>query len=207
MRPIALLFAICAVPAGAQPSFGARVGVNAATLTPQMFVDGAARAAPAASVFAQIPVHGRFSARAEVHYSSEGVRIMPHSVQISGGNGFQVDGGGIHTEYIGLGAFAAVDAPVRGLSVGAYAGPAVSVKVRERNVVRVDGQTFSNPSDLFYPAQATVAVGATVGRGSVGLDVRYALSVHDMRDPNAVYRTRTVRSSVATAALVYRIGR
>ena len=206
MRLLPALVLLVALPVAAQPAFSVRAGVSAATLTPQMFVEGVSRGAPAASLFATVPVRGLLSLRTEVFYSGEGVGFSPHSADI-GDRVLQIDGGAIRTEYVGVGAFASVEAPVQGALLGAYAGPAVSFKVRERNLTRTEGRTFSNPSDLFYPVQATAVAGLTVGRGPLGLDLRYALSVHDVRDPMAIRRTRTVRSSVATAALVYRLAR
>ena len=207
MRRLALPALLLAAPlAQAQTTLGVRVGAAAAAFTPQLFTDGATRAAPSASAFAEIPLSTHVSARPELFYSAEGSRITPSSLDVGDGDVRSVSGG-IYTDYVGLGVFAASEVLVRGVRLGGYAGPAIAVKLRERSLSRVDGgEAFANPSSLFNRVQSSGVVGATARMGPFGLDARLAVSLEDVRGASAVTRRTTVRSRVASLGISYGLG-
>ncbi|HEX8298089.1 MAG TPA: hypothetical protein VF594_02935 [Rubricoccaceae bacterium] len=211
MRLLLALSLVAALPAAAQPAFSVRAGVNAATLTPQLYRDGTGRAGAAVSVYATLPLRGGLSLRPEALFSSEGVGVRPstttYTLEDGTENVVESDGGALQAEYLGLGAFVAFEAPAAGLSLGAYAGPTVTLKVRERSVDRSDGQTFENSSNVLDLSAIAAAGGVTARRGRTGLDLRYALSAHDIISRDLIAGGGAVRSSVATAALVYQFGR
>ena len=211
MRLLPAFVLLAALPVAAQPAFSVRAGVNAATLTPQLYRDGTGRTGAAVSVYATVPLRGGLSVRPEVLFSSEGVRLRPstYTYTLEDGTTGEIadEGGALKAEYVGLGAFLAFEAPAAGLSLGAYAGPTLTAKVRERDVDRFDGRTTESSSNLLDFGAVAAAGGVTARRGRVGLDVRYALSFNDVVSRDLIVGGGRIRSSVATAALVYRLAR
>lgn len=206
----ALLLLCLVSAASAQPTVRLRAGLNAASLP---LIQGAsARLAPAASLQLDVPLQGGLSLRPEAFYSSEGTTTPVYGYTVTDLSGevtrFESRTGAVQAEQLGASVLLAYTAPVGPLQVGAYGGPALAAKVRERDVTRFDDWVQADASDRVDRTSLSMVGGLTAARGRVGVDLRYALGA----SATAARRLRPddagepVRARVATMALTYQLG-
>ena len=196
-RHLLALGALVAAPlvspaAQAQTTFGLRAGLNVSDLTGD---DAPTNSDPrlgfSGGVFANAPIGASgLYVQPEVLYSMKGVTD---------------DDATLALDYVEVPLLLGYAVPVsqNGLMFGAYAGPALGVKVRENLSQDFGTITGSADSDLFEDPDLGAAVGATVGAGAFGVDARYTFGVLDALEPEG----SEVRNGAFTIAATYRFGR
>ena len=220
MRPLlpVLVLLLAAPLAEAQITFGAKAGLNAATLRADPEPDlgdqegrsfeRTPRLGLAAGVWARVPLSPRFSVQAEALYSQKGTRTTDEIVD------FRTQETDIDLAYVEIPVLARF-APEAGgaLDVGLYAGPSLGVKVAETWQFRVNGEDTSELTGQYTSTDLGVALGADVGSGPFAVDLRYTLGLTNVSDPQFAFGKRggeidlgTERTGTFTAAFVYRFG-
>lgn len=193
------LAALLAVPAAsAQTAFGLRAGLNVSDFSGD---DAPSNTDPrlgfAGGVFARVPVGtSGLYVQPEVGYSMKGV-----SAEDGVGNDAT-----IALDYVEVPVLLGYATPVTdsGLMLGAYAGPALGIKVRESLDLGFDGGSGSVDSDVFKDLDFGAAFGVTVGAGAFGIDGSYTLGLGDVLDTDV---DTDVRNGVFTIAGTYTFGR
>lgn len=200
LLPLALVALLAAPGAFAQyyraapgPAFGLKAGLNVADLTgADAPVNTDPRLGFSGGLMADVPITPMFSVRPEVLYSQKGVSSSNNNETAS-------------VDYIEIPVLVAATIPATetGLMLGAYVGPALGVKVREKTNgfagLPIGGNTFKS-TDL------GAAFGVTVGAGPFMVDGRYTLGLQDAVD-ESVLTTNRMRNGVFTFSGVYLFGR
>ena len=213
MRTPALLAAcLLAAPAVAQPSFGVRAGLSAASLrvegeelvsTADRSQTRAARVGVAAGAWARLGVTPRLSVQAEASFVQKGSRFTD---DIPGFRTQTNDTDLAYLEVPVLARYAAVRSP--GLDAGVYAGPALGLLLSDTETITVDGGEPSQALEQYTTTDLGVAVGVDVARGAVGADLRYTLGLADVLDPQAAFGGASgavARNGALTLAVTYRL--
>jgi hypothetical protein len=212
MRIVLLAFLLAAPVVSAQVSLDVRAGIAHVDYNGGGFYrDGVARTTPALSVYADVPVRAGLRIRPEVGLTSEGGAIPARSQRVTLEDGttqtFAIGASEDVVRYLDAAVLVAVEQPVRGVRLGAYVGPAVSVKVREWNVDSdSDGNRYAQEDNLYAPARAAGLLGLTLRHGLFGLDVRHAAGLTEATNPDTIVNLGPMRRSrVTTVALTARI--
>ena len=187
----ALLAAPALSPAAqAQTTFGLKAGLNVSDFTGD---DAPSNTDPrlgfSGGVFATVPV------------GQSGLYVQPEALYSMKG----VDGGGnsnttLAVDYVEIPLLLGYAVPVTqsGLTLGAYAGPALGIKVREN----LNGGFGSANTDAFKSTDVGAALGATLGAGPFAIDGRYTLGLTNALDVN----NGDLRNGAFTIGAAYRFG-
>ena len=184
---------LLAPAAQAQAVFGVRAGLNVSDFTGD---DAPANADPrlgfSGGVFAHAPIGASgLYVQPEVLYSMKGVTSD--------------NDGTLAVDYVEVPLLLGYAIPVTqtGLMLGAYAGPALGIKVGESISQNFGTITGSRDSDVFEDLDIGAAVGATVGAGAFGVDARYTFGLMNALD----VADSSLRNGAFTVAATYRFGR
>lgn len=199
LLPLALVALLAAPGAFAQfygaargPAIGFKVGLNVADLTGS---DAPTNTDPrlgfSGGLVADVPITPMLSVRPEVLYTQKGVSSSDNNATLS-------------VDYLEIPVTLAVTVPVTetGLMAGAYAGPALGIKVREST----SAFGLPNAPNVFKSTDLGAALGVTVGAGPFSVDGRYTLGLQDAIDSN-VFGNNSVRNGVFSISGVYMLGR
>ncbi len=192
----ALALPALAPAAQAQISYGARAGLSVSTLSGSDAPDNTdPRLGFSGGIFATAPLgtSGAF-VQPEVAYTMKGVKAADDGT----------NSGTIAVDYLEIPVLVGYAMPVTqsGLMLGAYAGPALGVKLRESADFRYNGGSTSADLDVFKDIDLGAAVGATVGAGAFGVDARYTFGLTNAIDVD----NTTVRNGAFTIGATYRFG-
>ena len=220
--PLALL--ALSLPAVAQPSFGVKVGVNAADVSDieegvdLLQFDGVekqSRLGLVVGLTADVPFASSLSFRPEVLYTQKGYVVDVDLTRGGPEDGFQ---GSLTSEfdYLEVPLLLAYTFPTsNALEVAVEAGPTLSYVLSTgfgcsggfeeecEEDDEVEGEDGLRDFDLGG------AIGVTVGSGPFGVGLRYTNSLSSIVDENATGPTEdfSPRNQVLTASLMYRLGR
>ncbi len=193
MRFLLLAAALLAAApaASAQTAFGARAGLNVSTfsgddatnLDPKLGFNG--------GVFANVPVgmSGLF-VQPELGYAQKGAESSNRNEQV---------------DYAEANLLVGYAVPVTetGLTIGAYAGPSLGLKVRESVSTNFLGMTVTADTDRFKTTDLGALLGATVGAGPFAVDARYTLGLQNALESS----NQELRNGAFTISGVYTFGR
>lgn len=208
----------------AQVVIGVRGGVNSAQVVgferrTFAFADRPVeRLGLAVGVYAEAPA-GRYVAfRTELLYSQKGLSIRSFE---QAGVGEQIRSFELVTtlraDYVEAPLLVRASVPVGPVRIGALAGPALAVNVRESvtRAARTDGRgvvppdVFPDPDrlDSFRAFDVGGVLGAEVGSGPAALDLRYTFGALGVANESPRFpddRVQSVRNGVLTVAASYR---
>lgn len=227
VRPVlaAVFTLLLAAPASAQTTFGAKLGVQAASVsfdadTEDNFTgpgtDLSGRLGFVLGATADVPVRGPLSFRPEVLYTQKGFRqvfsadggVLTPNTKRGGGLGatttFAVD----YIEVPLLVAYTVTQPS--GLSFSGEAGPTLALLLASDTSISCDegcenaeGESLDDIVDGF---DLGVAVGATVGSGPFGGGLRYTRALSNAFQAEGFNQEATWTNSAFTATLHYRFG-
>ena len=171
MSPRTLLLgaALLAAPvASAQTAFGLKAGLNVSDLTGDDVGGSEPRLGFTGGAFVNVPFTPAFSVQPEVIYSQKGVST-------------EDDDATLEVDYVEVPVLLKYAVPVTetGLTLGAYAGPALGFKISEEVSSAFGG---SADTDLFKSTDVGAALGVTVGAGPFAVDGRYTLGLSSAID-------------------------
>jgi hypothetical protein len=203
MRPLLLvLFALglFATPdANAQIQFGARAGLNVASVTGSDVRSADPRLGFHGGLTAQYDLGSRVFFQPELLYSQKGATGR-FSEQAAGVGGDAFD---FSIDYLDIPLLFGYDVPTgTNLVARVLAGPQIGLKIRE--TVRLEGAALE--FDLIRGSEFAVAAGADVGarrvgtRSEFGVGLRYALGLSNMLDSGLMGSTRTGNQVFAVSA-------
>ena len=190
--PVFLFLLFFSLPVAAQTQLGARLGVNAATVTGEFSTsdDARVRYGFVGGLTLTFPLRHSFVLRGEALYTQKG--FTTDEATVVGAGGAPVSAASVTFELTTL------DVPVvlvyevpasRDLGVEVFGGPYLGFELSERLRVEPDLVAVSEESDLFRGTDLGFVVGVGVsfaawgGRTSVG--IRYSRSLSDQLEENA----------------------
>lgn len=204
-RLILAAAALAALPAlspavSAQAAIGLRAGLNVSDFSGDDAPENTdPRLGFSGGLFATIPVgaSGLF-VQPEVIYTQKGVKS---------GDDRSGESGTLKLDYVEVPVLLGYAVPVTqsGLTLGAYAGPAVAFKAGESLEFNSALGGGSLDSDLFRDIDLGGAAGVTVGAGPFAVDGRYTFGLANALDTEEGDLSE-VRNNVFTIAATYRFG-
>ena len=205
MRTAAFLLVLLAAPlapeAHAQGAYGVRVGVNESTIRGFELPEGSEtepRLGLTAGIWGRHAFSRALGVMGELGYSQKGTRVTnPEDVDVT----YAL----YYAEASALGRLALLSDP--GLEIGAFAGPTFSVALDES--VRIGDNPL--PQSILNASDLGVAVGADVGAGPFGVDLRYTFGQWDLNRggadlPDPEVDPEDWMNGAFTAAVRYRFG-
>jgi hypothetical protein len=165
--------ALASVPAAsAQTTFGLKAGLNVSDLTGDNLPgDHSPRLGFIGGGFANVALTPMFSVQPEVLYTQKGVSTDSETTEIN-------------ADYIEVPVLAKFTVPATstGLMIGAYAGPAISFRVKENTSANFVDVGVDADTDIFRSVDFGGAAGVTVGAGPFAVDGRYTASLRRATD-------------------------
>jgi len=187
---ISLLFLSTSI---AQPSLGVKAGLNVATLAGDTEeADIGSSVGAVGGVFARLPVSNAFVLQSEILYSVKGFELRASDATVK-------------ASYIEVPLLFGLVLPTSsGLNLGFLVGPALSLKISESTSGTFEGDPIEVDSDLATSSDFGVALGAQVGAGSIGLDLRYTVGLSNT--DAGVLEGTTLRTRTLSATAFLRFG-
>ena len=233
MRLFLLLFVLVAFASGvhAQASFGVKAGLNTSTILfddegglDEPGLDKQPRLGFVGGLTADLPFTPTFGLRAEVLYAQKGYALDFDFEGEIGGETFSVDGKQtLQLDYIEIPLMLRYSIPMEnGLEVGLLGGLVPAFKINEGIGCsgfesEVDGEDVCEDieqeledDDLGLKSfDVGGAIGATVGAGPFGVDLRYTYGFIDLSEEDAdnFANDNPAHNSVFSITAAYRFGR
>ncbi len=191
---LAFAAVLLAAPASAQLAFGAKAGLNVATLNG----DGTAGLDPRLGLSAGLQARYSFTPtvglQLEALYSQKGAKDEAGTA----------DDGSYQFDYIEIPVLVRVGLPLSRLAdAGVYAGPSIGVPVS----ARFDSAT-NDDRDIDYDGDLATDIGVAVGAdyyaGPIGVDLRYTFGVTEVFEDGV--GLADARNGAFTVSLGYRFG-
>lgn len=195
----ALAAILLAAPASAQLAFGAKAGLNVASLNG----DGTSGLDPrlgfAGGLQARYDLTPTVGLQVEALYSQKGAKDQAEEGQNT------VDDGTYQFDYIEIPVLVRVGLPVSRLAdAGIYAGPSIGIPVG----ARFDSAGDNDNRDIDYDGDLSTDIGVAVGAdyyaGPVGVDLRYTFGVTDVFEDGV--GIPDARNGAFAVSLGYRFG-